>query len=122
MFRLRTCLLVVFLGLFIAFPAFAITDNNSSLLRGKILYNANSLGDIWYVYPGDFHRYYISTPQDTYNVLRNLSLGVSNANFDVISTKVPDRFKGLFIIKPEDAAKKPEAGAKKADSGAGAKK
>jgi Uncharacterized protein conserved in bacteria len=97
--------LVVFLGLFIAFPAFAITDNNSSLLRGKILYNANSLGDIWYVYPGDFHRYYIGTPQDTYNVLRNLSLGVSNANFDVISTKVPDRFKGLFIIKPEDAAK-----------------
>jgi hypothetical protein len=107
MLRFRTCLLVVFLGLLFALPAFAITDNNSSRLKGKILYNANSISDIWYVYPGDFHRYYIGTPQDAYNILRNLSLGVSNANFDVISAsaKIPDRFKGLFIIKPEDAEK-----------------
>jgi len=105
MFRLRTCVLVVFLGLFIALPAFAITANNSSLLKGKILYNANSIGDIWYVYPGDFHRYYIGTPQDTYNVLRNLSLGISNVDFNKFSTTTPDRLKGFFIIKPEDAAK-----------------
>jgi hypothetical protein len=97
--------LVVILGLFFALPAFAVTDNNSSLLKGKILYDANSISSLWYVYPCDFHRYYISTPQDAYNIFRNLSLGVSNSNFDAISAKVPDRLKGLFIIKPEDGAK-----------------
>jgi lipoprotein-anchoring transpeptidase ErfK/SrfK len=106
MYRFHVCLLVVFLGLLAAFPVMAApAANNSSLLAGKIIYDAKSLGGFWYVNPGDFHRYCINNSFDVYGVLRNLSLGVSNADFAAMSVSAPDRLKGFFIIKPDDAAK-----------------
>ncbi|MFA4942772.1 MAG: L,D-transpeptidase, partial [Patescibacteria group bacterium] len=62
-------------------------------------------GEAWYVYPGDFHRYYLGTPDDAYQIMRNLSLGISNDNFSKIETDVPDRFRGLILLKPEDAGR-----------------
>jgi lipoprotein-anchoring transpeptidase ErfK/SrfK len=106
MYRFHSYLLVIFLGLLTAFPALAApAANNSSLLAGKIIYDAKSLGGFWYVNPGDFHRYYIGNSSDVYVILRNLSLGVSNVDFTALSANVPDRLKGFFIIKPQDAAK-----------------
>jgi len=80
-------------------------DNLSSLLSGKILLDVSNNGEAWYVYPGDFHRYYLGTPNDAYDIMRNLSLGISNDNFFKIVTSTPDRFKGLILLKPEDAGK-----------------
>ncbi|OGF27658.1 hypothetical protein A2331_04585 [Candidatus Falkowbacteria bacterium RIFOXYB2_FULL_34_18] len=82
----------------LAFPE----DNLSSLLSGKILLDVDKNGEAWYVYPGDFHRYYLGTPTDAYNVMSNLSLGVSNDDFLKIASTTPDRFRGLILIKPED--------------------
>lgn len=104
--QFKICFLAVFLGLFLAIPALAApADNNSSLLKGKILSDAKSLGDFWYVYPGDFHRYYIGTSDDACKIIINLALGVSNADFIKISSSTPDRLKGMFIIKVEDAGR-----------------
>lgn len=80
-------------------------DNFSSLLSGKILLDVDNHGEAWYVYPGDFHRYYLGTPVDAYGIMRNLSLGVSNNDFAKISSSTTDRFKGLILLKPEDAGK-----------------
>lgn len=85
-----------------AFPE----DNLSSLLSGKILLDVENNGEAWYVYPGDFHRYYLGTPEDAYAVMKNLSLGVSNDNFSKIASSTAviflDRFKGLILLKTED--------------------
>jgi len=89
---------IVFANQVFAFP----NDNYSSILSGKILLDVDNHGEAWYVYPGDFHRYYLGKPIDAYGIMRNLSLGVSNSDFDKISSSTPDRFKGLILLKPED--------------------
>lgn len=93
-------------AIFIAKPVLAFpTDNFSSILSGKILLDVDNHGEAWYVYPGDFHRYYLGTPFDAYGLMRNLSLGVSNADFTKIISTTTDRFKGLLLLKPEDLGK-----------------
>lgn len=96
-------LIVIF---FLAVPALAFPEDNlSSLLSGKIILDVSNNGEAWYVYPGDFHRYYLGTPADAYNIMRNLSLGVSNDNFSKIASSTADRFKGLILLKTEDVGK-----------------
>ena len=94
-------LLICFAGPVLAFP----DDNLSSLLSGKILLDVDNHGEAWYIYPGDFHRYYLGTPADAYGIMRNLSLGVSNDDFVKIASSTADRFKGLILLKPEDLGK-----------------
>lgn len=89
----------------LAFPS----DNLSSKLSGRILLDIEHNGEAWYVYPGDFHRYYLGTAADAYSIMRNLSLGVSNDNFLNIASSTAlaysDKFKGLILLKPEDAGR-----------------
>jgi len=100
---LKRSLIIVCFFFFSAFPALAFPENNlSNLLSGRILLDVDNKGEAWYVYPGDFHRYYLGTPTDAYNIMRNLSLGISNDNFSKIVSSTPDRFKGLILLKPED--------------------
>jgi lipoprotein-anchoring transpeptidase ErfK/SrfK len=93
-----------FLGLLLAHPTQAAFPeaNDSSRLSGRILMDSASLGDLWYVNPADFHRYYVGTLNDAYSIIRNLSLGISNADFDKMASSAPDRLKGRFMIKAED--------------------
>ncbi len=103
---LRLSLIIVCFGLFLAFPVWAFPEDNlSSRLSGKILLDVDNKGEAWYVYPGDFHRYYLGTPDDAYSLMRHLSLGVSNDNFARIASSTPDRFKGMILLKPEDVGK-----------------
>lgn len=99
-------LIIVFFVFFLSVPALAFpADNYSSLLSGKILLDVDNNGEAWYVYPGDFHRYYLGTPADAYYIMSNLSLGISNDDFFKIAINTPDKFKGLILLKPEDAGK-----------------
>lgn len=97
----------LFLGIFLfsAFPALAFSDNLSNRFSGQILLDVDNHGEAWYIYPGDFHRYYLGTPQAAYDIMRNLSLGISNDNFSKIETSTPDRFRGMILLKPEDFGK-----------------
>lgn len=102
----KICLAVLVLLFFAKNQVLAFPDDNlSSLLSGKILLDVDNHGEAWYVYPGDFHRYYLGTPLDAYGIMRNLSLGISNDDFSKIASSTADRFKGLILLKPEDAGK-----------------
>lgn len=99
-------LCIVFALFFLVSPVSAFpADNLSSTLSGKILLDVENNGEAWYVYPGDFHRYYLGTPADAYNIMSNLSLGISNTNFLEVSSSTPDKFRGLILLKPEDAGR-----------------
>jgi lipoprotein-anchoring transpeptidase ErfK/SrfK len=102
----KLSLIIAFLALFLATPALAFPDDNlSSRLSGRILLDVDNRGEAWYVYPGDFHRYYLGTPSDAYGLMRNLSLGVTNNNFSKIASTTPDKFKGFILLKTEDVGK-----------------
>lgn len=53
-------------------------------LAGRILLQVESRGEAWYVNPVDGKRYYMKDGAAAYAVMRDLSLGISNANLETI--------------------------------------
>ena len=53
-------------------------------LMGKILLQVESHGEAWYIYPGNGKRYYMSDGPAAYQIMRYLSLGISNADLEQI--------------------------------------
>jgi len=49
-------------------------------LKGRILLQVQSHGEAWYVNPADAKRYYLGDPGTAYNVMRFLSLGITNSD------------------------------------------
>ena len=63
-----------------------IYDNNlASDLSGKILLQVEAHGEAWYINPVDNKRYYMPDGPAAYQIMRYLSLGITNANLDKIS-------------------------------------
>ncbi|RLC37251.1 hypothetical protein DRH27_04045 [Candidatus Falkowbacteria bacterium] len=65
-------------------------------LAGKILLQTESNGEAWYVNPDNNKKYYLGKPTDAFNLMRNLSIGISNENLEKFSI-------GLIDYDDEDA-------------------
>lgn len=79
----------------------------ASKLKGKILLQVEDRGQAWYVNPTDGKKYSLGLPVDAFNVMRQLALGVSNANFAAIEES-PSEWKklaGRILLKIEDNGK-----------------
>ena len=50
--------------------------------KGKIFLQAESKGEAWYINPKDGKRYFLGRPEDAFNVMRFLGLGVSDKDFN----------------------------------------
>lgn len=61
-------------------------------LKGKILLQVESHGEAWYVNTKDEQRYYLGKPSDAYQLIRELGIGISNANLEKI--QIGDSFSG----------------------------
>ncbi|MDP3043473.1 MAG: hypothetical protein Q8N21_03650 [bacterium] len=48
--------------------------------NGKIFLQVENNGEAWYVHPVNSKRYYLGRPEDAFNIMRNLGLGVSEAD------------------------------------------
>jgi hypothetical protein len=53
-------------------------------LKGKILLQVESKGEAWYVNPRDGKRYYMKDGESAYEIMRFLSLGITNENLSGI--------------------------------------
>lgn len=47
---------------------------------GKILLQVQGRGEAWYVNPADQRRYYLGRPEDAFDVMKKLGIGITNAN------------------------------------------
>ncbi len=56
-----------------------------SQLKGKILLQTQSHGEAWYVRPDDGKRYYMKDGNAAYQIMRYLSLGITNTDLNKIS-------------------------------------
>lgn len=52
--------------------------------KGTIFLQVENNGEAWYVNPADSKRYFLGRPEDAFNVMRELGLGVSEVDFYVI--------------------------------------
>jgi plastocyanin len=81
------------------------TENIGSRLSGRILLSVQNKGEAWYVNPGNQHRYFLGRPNDAFNLMRQLGLGISNKDFDAFNGVAPARLAGRILIKVEDSGK-----------------
>ncbi|MEI6378409.1 MAG: hypothetical protein WCO55_02020 [Candidatus Falkowbacteria bacterium] len=61
---------------------------------GKIFLQVESKGEAWYINPKDLKRYYLKDGEAAYQALRQLSVGISNANLARIPVGLDSRFAG----------------------------
>ncbi|NTW21920.1 hypothetical protein HGA34_00050 [Candidatus Falkowbacteria bacterium] len=54
-------------------------------LAGRILLQVESHGEAWYVSPVTLKRYYLGRPADAFRIMRELGLGITNANLGKIA-------------------------------------
>jgi len=87
-------------------PTFVYSANEiSNRLSGKILLQVEANGEGWYIYPKTLKRYYLGRPSDAFRIMRELSLGISNNDFDSFGDYAPYRLRGLILLKVEDSGK-----------------
>lgn len=69
-------------------PASAPSNGNVSLgkrLAGYILLQVEDKGQAWYANPADGKRYYLGNGDLAFQIMRYLSLGISNQNLNTIN-------------------------------------
>lgn len=94
--------------LFASFPTQA--QSLAQQLSGKILLQVEAHGEAWYVYPDNNERYYLGRPSDAFELMRNLGLGISNANLELIpesssssrgNTSLRSQLSGKILLQVE---------------------
>ena len=53
-------------------------------LKGRILIQTEKNGEAWYLNPSDSKRYYLGRPADAFQVMRELGIGITNANLNAL--------------------------------------
>lgn len=82
----------------------------ASPFAGKILLAVEGHGEAWYINPLDDKRYYLGRPNDAFEVMKGLAIGISNADFNLLeknqlSADKLKRLLGRILIKPQDNGK-----------------
>jgi hypothetical protein len=83
-------------------PAPSSSSSSSSSLAGRILLQVEDKGQAWYISPTNNKRYYLGRPDDAFSIMRKLGLGISNKNFDALTTTPNRSLLGRILIKVED--------------------
>lgn len=76
----------------------------STKMSGKILLQVEKNGEAWYVYPNDKRRYFLGRPEDAFNLMRKLGLGVNHTYITSYKT-FPTKVSGKILIDVEDSGK-----------------
>lgn len=71
---------------------------------GRILLQVEGKGEAWYVNPNDNYKYFLGRPEDAFNIMRKLGLGVKHSV--ITGNKVfPAKLSGKILIDVEDSGK-----------------
>jgi len=68
---------------------------------GRILLDTQKNGEAWYVFPDDLKRYFLGRPEDAFNLMRKLGLGVKHSYIEG-HTVFPANVAGKILIDVED--------------------
>lgn len=82
-----------------ATPA-AKPNETSERLKGRFLIAVESHGEIWYVNPLNSKRYFLNGPQQGFEVLKSLALGVEQMDLETIPSNEPEP-NSVVAIEPK---------------------
>lgn len=81
----KSLLLVLTLVLLVLIPNYdSRASSLSSNLKGRILLQVESKGEAWYINPDNEQRYSLGLPNDAFNLMRKLGVGITNDNLKKI--------------------------------------
>lgn len=107
--KIITVLVSLSLIIFNFNPGFAATSI-AERVKGKIVLQVESHGEAYYIYPDNLKRYYLGRPQNAFDIMRALGLGITNANLAKIprntdnwagETTFINRVKGKILLQVE---------------------
>lgn len=88
------------IAIFVASTALSSPTKAQSLaqeLSGKILLQVEDNGEAWYVSPETNERFFMGRPKDAFALMRNLGLGISNTNLELIPEHTESRSGNLAL-------------------------
>lgn len=95
---MKKTIILLLLVIFYVFPGIIFADDNlGKILSGRILLQVETKGEAWYVNPINYQKYYLGSPSESYNILRNLGVGITNTNLNKIPVGL-----GYFSDKDND--------------------
>jgi inhibitor of cysteine peptidase len=98
LFTFAIALITIFSTCFVGNLSADAATNLAYSLRGRILLQVEDNGEAWYVNPLNSQRYYLGRPDDAFSIMRNLGLGITNANLSKIQVGlIPGQ------VQPDDA-------------------
>ncbi|MFH0815059.1 MAG: hypothetical protein V1902_03240 [Candidatus Falkowbacteria bacterium] len=83
---------------------FADAESLASKLKGRILLQVESKGEAWYIYPGNFKKYYLGKPADAFDIMRKLGLGAKH-EYIIKYTVFPKAVWGKILLDVDDMGK-----------------
>lgn len=90
-------------------PGFAATSV-AERIKGKIVLQVESHGEAYYIYPDNLKRYFLGRPQNAFDIMRALGLGITNVNLAKIPKNTDgwtgestfiNRVKGKILLQVE---------------------
>jgi hypothetical protein len=79
---------ILFIGLLFSIILPNIAKSNFSL-AGRILLQVEEKGQAWYVYPKNQTRYFLGTPSNAFQIMKELGFGISNNDLLKIPIGIP---------------------------------
>lgn len=70
-------------------------------LAGRILLQVEANGEAWYVNPSTKQRHFLGRPDDAFNLMRSLGLGISEKDFQSFNNTAPARLAGNILLRVE---------------------
>lgn len=78
---------------------FAEAASLANRLRGRILLQVEQHGEAWYINPDNEKRYYLGRPDDAFQIMRELGLGISENDFNSFHGFAPARLGGKILLR-----------------------
>lgn len=90
--KITTICLLIFL--FLSIQVASAEISLAQRLSGRILLQTQANGEAWYINPTELRRYYLRKPDDAFEVMKKLGLGITNNNLNKIPVSL-DYISGL---------------------------
>ncbi|MBI4250375.1 hypothetical protein HY622_02195 [Candidatus Uhrbacteria bacterium] len=105
---MRCVLSILAFVLALTFSARVDALSLSTKLKGRILLDVRQKGEAWYVNPKNEQRYFLGRPADAFQVMRQLGLGITNADLEKIpqgdeegASPLATRLAGRILLQVE---------------------